>query len=93
MARTTISPDNTVRARTPRRILSVTLFLALVAGLLVAVPTAAHAACSGNAIACENQLPGTPESEWDIDGVGDDQHPRFRHPDQCQRRFHGQLQD
>jgi hypothetical protein len=28
-------------------------------------------ACGGNAIACENQLPGNPSSEWDISGTGD----------------------
>ena len=40
--------------------------------LLVAPPiTAQAAACSGNAVVCENQLPGTPASEWDISGVGD----------------------
>ena len=42
------------------------------AALLVshAVPQA-QAACAGNAIVCENQQPGTPASEWDIDGAGD----------------------
>src|SRR5690348_10989146 len=41
--------------------------------LLVAVfaPTAVHAACTGNAIVCENQSVGTPESTWDISGSGD----------------------
>ena len=47
--------------------------IAVVAGLLVVVPSAAAAAavCTGNAIACENQLPGTPQSQWDVDGAGD----------------------
>ncbi len=36
------------------------LFLALVAALLVSMPSRAEAACTGNAIVCENQLPGTP---------------------------------
>ncbi len=27
--------------------------------------------CTGNAIACENQLPGSPPSEWDVLGAGD----------------------
>ena len=35
-------------------------------------PLQAHAACTGNAIVCENQLPGHPASVWDIDGAGDD---------------------
>ena len=34
-------------------------------------PQVAHAACTGNAIVCENELPGSPASEWDITGVGD----------------------
>ena len=55
-----------------KRGLVLAVFLALVGGLLVVTPAQpAQAACSGNAIVCENQLPGTPESEWDIDGVGD----------------------
>ena len=48
------------------------VFLALVAALLVSLPSRAEAACTGNAIVCENQLPGTPASEWDIDGAGDE---------------------
>jgi hypothetical protein len=43
----------------------------LLSGVLLAQPLPAEAACSGNAIACENQLPGTPRSEWDVVGVGD----------------------
>ena len=34
-------------------------------------PSAAAETCTGNAIVCENQLPGTPESVWDVDGAGD----------------------
>jgi hypothetical protein len=56
------------------RVLASTLALSLV-GLTalvgVAPPAAAAATCSGNAIVCENQLPGTPASEWDVGGVGD----------------------
>lgn len=44
-------------------------FVLLVMSVAVAQP--ANAACSGNAIVCENELPGTPKSEWDIEGSGD----------------------
>ena len=40
----------------------------------VALSPAAHASdpcTSGNAIACENSKPGSPASEWEIDGAGD----------------------
>ncbi len=53
------------------RLFSALLGLGLVIGVLSALPVAAQAACSGNAIVCENELPGTPRSEWDIQGVGD----------------------
>jgi len=55
-----------------RRGVALLVFLALVAALLASLPSRAAAACSGNAIVCENQLPGTPASEWDIDGAGDE---------------------
>ncbi len=59
----------------PARVLHTTLpllvFLALIGASLVALPKRAEAACSGNAVVCENELPGTPASEWDISGVGD----------------------
>ena len=45
-----------------------TLALALLA--LALVPAASQAACS-NPVACENQLAGTPESVWEVDGSGD----------------------
>lgn len=54
-----------------RRLLVITVFLTLVSSMLAALPSRAEAACSGNAIACENEKPGTPASEWDIDGAGD----------------------
>src|SRR4051794_31270423 len=38
--------------------------------LLALVPAVSQAACS-NPVACENQLPGTPESVWQVDGAGD----------------------
>jgi hypothetical protein len=48
------------------------LALSLIMVMLTAVtPPAAAAVCTGNAIVCENQKAGTPQSEWDIDGVGD----------------------
>ena len=47
------------------------IVLAVVAGLLVVPAARAAAACGANAIVCENQLPGTPESVWDVDGAGD----------------------
>ncbi|MFT4165254.1 MAG: DUF4082 domain-containing protein [Microlunatus sp.] len=56
-----------------RRGIVFAVFLALVGALLVtSPPPQAQAACTGNAIVCENELPGSPESEWDIDGVGDE---------------------
>ena len=46
--------------------------LAIVGTLLVvAPPQPAQAACSGNAITCENEQLGTPASEWDVEGAGD----------------------
>lgn len=48
----------------------------LAAGLLLSLTSshqrlAAQAVCSGNAIVCENEKPGTPPSVWDINGAGD----------------------
>lgn len=63
-----------------RRFVAAFSSLLLVAGLLVVVapsaaaapvPAVAAAACTGNEIVCENELPGTPESVWDINGAGD----------------------
>lgn len=54
------------------RFLSIAVGIMLLAGFLTAQPLVARAACSGNAIVCENQLPGSPRSEWDIQGVGDE---------------------
>jgi hypothetical protein len=36
------------------------------------LPPTVPIACTGNAIACENQLAGNPESEWSITGMGSD---------------------
>lgn len=45
----------------------------LVLGLTVALPSTALAAeCAANEVVCENQLAGTPESVWNIDGAGDE---------------------
>ena len=49
------------------RLLTLPVTIILVAGALLAglPPTQAAASC-GNPIACENQLPGTPQSVWDV---------------------------
>jgi Domain of unknown function (DUF4082)/Bacterial Ig-like domain/Bacterial Ig domain len=47
------------------RLLAVPVTVALAAALATIAPTVAQAAC-GNPIVCENQLPGTPESVWDV---------------------------
>lgn len=47
--------------------------LIVVLGMTVALPTTAAAVdCTENEITCENQLAGTPESVWNIDGAGDE---------------------
>jgi len=63
----------TFRSGSQPRMLRRAARLALIVGLLVAgiAPSSVLAACSGNAIACENQNPGTPQSTWDINGSGD----------------------
>ncbi|WP_051266589.1 DUF4082 domain-containing protein [Nakamurella lactea] len=40
--------------------------------IIFVAPAAQAATCTGNAVYCENQLPGTPEDVWDVDGAGDD---------------------
>ncbi|GAB3744918.1 hypothetical protein GCM10028864_13680 [Microlunatus parietis] len=40
--------------------------------MLVATAPPAAAVCTGNAVVCENQKEGTPRTEWDISGVGDE---------------------
>lgn len=54
-----------------RWLLAVATTLGLIGSLLVLPARPASAACGGNAVVCENQLPGTPRTEWDIDGIGD----------------------
>ena len=58
------------RIAAPRLILC--LLLAVLMGLASLVITArpAAAACA-NTIACENQLPGDPTSDWQVNGIGD----------------------
>ena len=50
--------------------------LLVMTGLAVVTPTAAYAASdpcgpNGNEISCENSLPGTPQTVWDVEGSGD----------------------
>ena len=54
-----------------RWLLAIATTLGLIASVLVLPAPTASAACSGNAVVCENQLPGTPRTEWDVDGIGD----------------------
>src|SRR5918996_2676595 len=53
------------------------ILAALFAAALVAVaaPPASAAPCDApvaSEVACENSKPGTPESEWGVNGIGDD---------------------
>ena len=71
-------PMDVANCRPPRRwvtsraLLAVLLTGALALGFTVVIAPAARAAgCTGNEIVCENQLPGTPQSVWDVDGAGD----------------------
>ena len=54
-----------LRGRLPRR-LAVPSALALASALLVISPAAPAQATCANPVACENQLPGTPQSTWDV---------------------------
>ena len=47
-------------------LLAVPVGAALVGALLAVTPAAPAQAACGNPIACENQLPGTPQSVWDV---------------------------
>lgn len=64
--------------RTPARVIAVTSCALLLAALLTSFTTTASSAAidpcgvAGNKISCENSLPGSPPSEWDIAGAGDD---------------------
>ncbi len=50
------------------------------------VRSPAFAACTSNPVACENQLPGDPPSDWQVSGAGDSSIQGFATPDQRQRR-------
>ncbi|MCL3817862.1 DUF4082 domain-containing protein [Aeromicrobium wangtongii] len=64
--------------RAPTRAVAALAVGVLFAGLVTAITGAPSSATddpcgpSGNAISCENSKPGSPPSEWDIDGAGDD---------------------
>ena len=52
---------------TQRKLVVISAVLALAGALLVLSPAApAHPATCANPVACENQLPGTPQSQWDV---------------------------
>ncbi len=81
------------------RTLARVLVVALVIGLLSLVSvTAAEASgdpCgpSGNTITCENSKPGSPASEWDVDGSGSDTIQGFPHRHLGERRLDRAVQD
>lgn len=56
-----------------RLVLAVAMIAALLAIPQAAIDGGARAAAAtcANEIACENELPGAPQSEWDINGAGD----------------------
>jgi hypothetical protein len=63
-------------ARQRTRLIATLVTFLLLCGGAVALPSVARGeavapACSGNAIVCENQLPGTPDSVWDVTDEGD----------------------
>ena len=65
------------RVRTPIRYAAATLCTLVLAALLTSLTTTSSSAAidpcgtSGNKISCENSKPGSPQSEWDIDGAGE----------------------
>ena len=54
-----------VRGRLPR-LLAAPVALGLAGALLAIAPAAPAQAACANPVACENQLPGTPQSTWDV---------------------------
>ncbi|WP_456695334.1 DUF4082 domain-containing protein [Aeromicrobium sp. P5_D10] len=70
--------NNKPVSRVPARSLAVFVCTLLLAGLLTALTTTSSSAAidpcgaSGNKISCENSKPGSPPSEWDIEGAGDE---------------------
>jgi hypothetical protein len=63
---------------TPARVVAAFTGVLVLAGLLTAVTTTSSTAATdpcgvnGNKISCENSKPGSPRSEWDIQGAGDE---------------------
>ena len=75
-----------------RQIFAGSLSLAAVLLVLAIAPAISQAACS-NPVACENQLPGTPESHWQVDRDGRSHDPGLRDVDERQRGRDGLVQD
>src|SRR5438874_7331199 len=46
------------------------IFLAVICCLIFCLTNTANTAFAQNAIVAENQLPGTPQSQWDLSGPG-----------------------
>jgi Domain of unknown function (DUF4082)/Fibronectin type III domain/Mo-co oxidoreductase dimerisation domain len=68
-AATSLAGAHDGRLRLRPVLLSIALLLVAVSAPAFA-PARALAACS-NPVACENQLPGDPKSDWEVNGVGD----------------------
>ncbi|MET0929897.1 MAG: DUF4082 domain-containing protein [Aeromicrobium sp.] len=70
--------SRTPAPRAATRIVAAFSATLLAAGLLTALTTTSSVAAvdpcgiGGNKISCENSKPGTPQSQWDIEGAGDD---------------------
>ena len=60
-----------ITAGAGRRGVLFAVLLALVGAALVVAPLPAQAACTGNAVVCENQKQGTSIDDWDLNGSGD----------------------
>ncbi|NJC65791.1 DUF4082 domain-containing protein [Planosporangium flavigriseum] len=62
-----------IRRRAGRAVAALTAAVAMAAaGLVAGAAPASAATCSPNLVVCENSQPGTPASEWDISGAGDE---------------------
>jgi hypothetical protein len=61
-----------VRAFVALAVVSTTLVVSAVATTSTASAATDPCATGGNPVACENSKPGSPPSEWDIEGAGDD---------------------
>lgn len=66
-------PARRATSQTIAALVCALMLAALVTAVTTAPVSAAGDPCgpSGNAISCENSKPGSPPSEWDIDGAGD----------------------